>query len=310
MRGQMGAARTLFRKGGTCLIRDEKPVPETDRYFPMHWEDINGDESVRLIEKFHREGRPFFLNTWFLAPHAPYEPAPEPFWTKADAPGISEDQRCFRSMVMHLDHQVGRIVRKLEELKIRENTLIVFVSDNGGAYEADIGPYKGGKTDLHEGGIRVPGIISWPAGIPQPGRTTDQVAHHCDILPTVAAAVGFRIPSGHKVDGMNLLPLLQPGKAAQNRTLFWQHELFPKIQRHYAKPKPYATEAVRQGRWKMLLADGKPLALYDLETDPLENNDLLGSGKGPDDAIASFARQCLTDRRDRTGFATLKREGA
>jgi N-acetylgalactosamine-6-sulfatase len=310
MRREMGDARILFRKGGTCLLRNDKEVPENDPYFHKHFEDVNGDESVRLIDEFHRRGGPFFLNVWFLAPHKPYEPAPEPFWTKADAPGISEDRRCFRSMVMHMDHQVGRILRRLEELEIRDNTLVVFTSDNGGAFESDIGPYKGGKTDLHEGGIRVPGILSWPAQIREPGRSTEQVAHHCDLLPTIAAASGVTVAGDAPVDGIDLMPMLEPGSAAIERTLFWQHDLMPRIQRHSAKPKPYATEAVRRGRWKMLLADGKPMALYDLDADPIEENDLLGSKPEVEHALASFARASLTEKRDRRGFRTLRPAGA
>jgi len=303
MRREMGNNRTLFRKGGTCLIRDEKEVPASDPYFHQHFTDINGEESVRLLGEFHKTGRPFFLNVWFLAPHKPYEPAPEPFWTKADAPGISEDQRCFRSMMLHMDHQIGRILKRLEDLKIRDNTLVLFSSDNGGAYESDIGPYKGGKTDLHEGGIRVPGILSWPAGLRQQrGQVSKQVAHHCDILPTVLAAAGVQAPK--ELDGINLLPLIG-GQQPQDRTIFWQHDLFKNIQRHHPKPRPYATEAVRKGRWKMLLADGKALALYDLLADPLEDHDLLASQTGTAAELTTFARANLTAKRDRRGYATL-----
>jgi N-acetylgalactosamine-6-sulfatase len=308
MRRQMGNDRVLFRKGGTCLIRDEQQVPESDPYFTKHFTEINGDESVRLIGQFHRSGKPFFLNVWFLDPHMPYEPAPEPFWSKADAPGISDDQRRFRSMVAFMDHQIGRILGKLDELKIRENTLVVFASDNGGAYEADIGPYQGGKTDLHEGGIRVPGIISWPAAIPK-GVVSKQVAHHCDLLPTIAEAAGAKIPSGHKPDGMSLLPLLRKGAQTNvERTLFWQHELTPRIQRHYEKPKPFATEAVLMGKWKMLLADGKPLALYDLSADPLEQNDLLEAQPEAAAKLAAHGRSELTASRDRRGYATVPKK--
>jgi N-acetylgalactosamine-6-sulfatase len=86
----MIANRTLYRRGGTCMFRDDKNVVESDPYYNRHFTDINGDESVRLIGEFHRQGRPFFLNVWWCVPHTPYEPAPEPFWGRAQAPGISE----------------------------------------------------------------------------------------------------------------------------------------------------------------------------------------------------------------------------
>ena len=171
-RRQMGNDRTLFRQGGTVLIRNEQNVPESDPYFHMHWTDIIGDDAVRQIERLHQEKRPFFLNIWHLAPHQPYEPSPEPLWTQADAPGISDDQRRFRSMVAHVDQKVGQMLKKLDELGIRENTLILFSSERG-AYEANIGPYKGGKTDLHEAACASPAFSVAGAifqGSDQPGR--------------------------------------------------------------------------------------------------------------------------------------------
>jgi arylsulfatase A-like enzyme len=198
LRGEMGRDRILFRRGGTCLIRDDQNVPPSDPRYHRHFTDTNGDEAVRLLDEFHARRKPFFLNVWFLAPHAPYEPAPEPFWAKAASPGISYDQKCYRSMVMHMDHQVGRILRRLDELGLREKTMVLFTSDNGGAWEANIGPHRGGKTDLHEGGIRVPGILSFPGRVAK-GAVTPRLAHHCDVRcsgrSTSTARCSATIPS-------------------------------------------------------------------------------------------------------------------
>lgn len=293
LRGKMGAARTLYREGGTCLLRDDRPVGPDDPDYRRHFTEIVGDESLRLIRRFQAARRPFFLNVWFLDPHAPYEPAPEPFWSRAEAPGITHDQRCARSMVAHLDHQCGRILALLDELGLRENTLVIFSSDNGGAWEANIGPYRGGKTDLHEGGIRVPGILSWPARIRQP-RVEDRLAHHTDLLPTICAAAGLAAPK--EIDGFNLL-----GKAPRERTVFWQIDHYPRLQRHYEKPKPYATEALRRGRWKLLSRDGAPVALYDLEADPLEGANLLEREAKAAVPLAAATRAMLQAPRDRRG---------
>ena len=275
-RGVLGRERQLYRKGGTCLIRDEKNVPHSDPYYNRHFTDINGDESVRLIEKFHRSGRPFFLNVWWLVPHMPYEPAPEPHFSRYADPNISEDQHCFRSMVSQMDHKIGLIVAKLEELRIRDRTFILFTSDNGGAYQADVGPFKGGKTDLHEGGIRVPMIASWPGIIPA-GTVSDTLGHTNDILPTFLAAAGAAIPAEVQLDGLNLLPHLTEIKPITNRgTVFWQMDLYNHLQRQYPKPKPYATEVARRGRWKLLARDGKPVELVDIQADPYETVNLLG----------------------------------
>jgi N-acetylgalactosamine-6-sulfatase len=273
LRGRLGSQRLLYRQGGTCLIRDEKQVTADDPYYDRHFTDINGRESLRLIRQFHRSGRPFFLNLWWLVPHTPYEPAPEPFWSQTAAPGISHDQHCFRSMVAQMDHHIGRLLDTLDELGIRDNTLVFFTSDNGGAYEADVGPYKGGKTDLHEAGLRVPTMVSWPGRIPA-GRVSEQFGHSTDILPTLCAAAGIDVSI--PVDGCNLLPHWTGGTSRPERgTVFWQIDLYRHLQRHYLKPEPYSKEIARKGPWKLLCFDGEPKELFHIENDPLERYNLL-----------------------------------
>lgn len=298
-RADMGEERTLFRKGGTCLIRDEIRVGPDDPYYAKHFTDCNGDFAVEMIERFHGEGRPFFLNVWWLVPHMPYEPAPEPHWTATAADGISDDQHRFRSMVAHLDAKVGDIIAKLEALGIRERTLIVFASDNGGAYEADIGGLKGGKTDLHEGGIRVPFVLNWPGHVPA-GKETEAIGHSNDILPTLCAAAGVRVPREARVDGINLLPHAVDGAAmgeAERGTLFWQIRFYPTLQRHYPKPTPHATEAARLGRWKLLARDGQPTELFDIEADPWERENLLGRRGDIAGQLADALRAWLAEPR-------------
>jgi N-acetylgalactosamine-6-sulfatase len=290
LRGKMGQERTLYRRGGTCLIRDEEQVGPDDPYYDDYWTDIIGAETVRLIDQFRGEDKPFFLNVWWLTPHTPYEPAPEPQWSVTVTGGISDDRHRFRSMVARLDYQIGRTVTKLDELKIRDNTFILFTSDNGGAYEADIGPFKGGKTDRHEGGIRVPMIATWPARI-RAGTKSDALAHTNDILPTFCAAAGVPLPAGAKCDGLNLLPHMTEDLAPPSRgTVFWQMDLYKRLQRHYPKPRPSSTEVARRGKWKLLARDGQPTELFDLEADPLEKTNRIE--KHPD--IVSRLQKELT----------------
>ena len=274
-RGEMIKARTLYRQGGTCLLRDDKQVDKTDPYFPMHFTDLMAEESMRLIRQFQAEGKPFFLNLWWMVPHTPLEPSQEPFWSQTAAPGISDAQHCFRSMVVHMDFQIGRILKLLDDLKITDNTLVVFTSDNGGAAEANIGELKGGTTDLHEGGIRVPFIARWPGRINQ-GKEHTTPGISVDLFPTFCAAAGVPMPAGEKFDGINLLPLLAGQTAMLERsTLFWQLNLMKNIQRHYPKPMPYATEVARKGRWKLLAFEGKPVELFDIESDVREEKNLV-----------------------------------
>ena len=277
LRGLMGRERTLFRKGGTCLICDEKRVEPDDAFYGEHFTDINGDYAIDMIEQFHGEGKPFFINLWWLVPHMPYEPAPEPHWSATKSDGISDDQHRFRSMVTHMDAKIGQIVETLEQLGIRDDTLLVFTSDNGGAYEADLGGLKGGKTDLHEGGLRVPLILNWPGHIPS-GRVTDAVGHTNDLLPTLCEAGRVTVPLDAQVDGISLLPHVIEGRPLQELergTLFWQIAFYRHLQRHTPKPRPYATEAVRRGKWKLLARNGEPTELFDMEADPFERKNLM-----------------------------------
>lgn len=277
LRGQMGADRVLYRKGGTCLIRNEKQVTPDDPYYSMHFTDINGDETVKLIHKYSEDDRPFFINTWWFVPHTPFEPAPEPHWTNAASLGISDDQRRFRSMVQHMDAKIGEIIKALEATGQRENTLILFLSDNGAAYEGQIGLLRGGKTDLHDGGIKVPFIASWPRRIPA-GQRSNAFGVSTDLMPTLCAAAGIPFPIAEGVDGVDLLPHWLGGPAAgfdQRGTVFWQLDLYNHLQRQYPKPEPYATEVARAGRWKLLAMDGNPVALYDMLEDPYERENVL-----------------------------------
>ncbi len=279
LRGKMTNKKMLFRKGGTVLLRNDRRVGEDDPYYTKHLTDVNGDMAVELIEKYSQDQEPFFLNVWWLVPHTPYEPAPAPHWENSKAEGISENQHCFRSMVQHMDAKVGQILAKLDELGIAENTIVVFTSDNGSAYEGYTGDLKGGKTDLHEAGLRVPAMVRWPAKI-KAGQTSQCLGHSADLLPTLCEAAGVSLPAGLNIDGKSLLPHLkggQPLTQEQRGTVLWQLDIYKKMQRRYPKPKPFATEVARRGKWKMLSRKGEPVELFDTESDPNETINLLGS---------------------------------
>jgi arylsulfatase A-like enzyme len=276
-RGEMGGNRTLFRKGGTVLMRDDQKISENDPYYSKHFTDANGDYAVEMIEKLAGKEDPFFINLWWLVPHTPYEPAPEPHWSSTAKKGITDDQHRFRSMMQHMDAKVGQILNKLDELGIAENTLVLFTSDNGAAWEGHIGSLKGGKTDLHEGGIRVPMLARWPAKIPA-GQQSRVLGHSTDLLPTICEAAGIRIPGTKQLDGLSLMPHMNGGPAPSEKergTVFWQMMLYKQLQRHYPKPEPFATEVVKCGKWKLLALDGKPVELYDVIADPNELNDVI-----------------------------------
>ncbi len=299
-RGEMGKNRTLYRQGGTVLIRDDQKISEDDPFYSKHLTDANGDFAAELIEKLCTPERPFFLNLWWLVPHAPYEPAPEPHWTATRADGLSEDQHCFRSMVQHMDAKVGQILDKLDELGIADNTLVLFTSDNGAAYEGFIGELKGGKTDLHDGGLRVPLLVRWPAAI-QAGRTSAAFAHSNDLLPTFCQAAGIELPKDFPRDGLSLLPHMQgePAPSDEARgTVFWQLDLYPKLQRHYPKPEPYATEVVVRGNWKLLAKDGVAVELFHMKTDPNETHNVIAQHATLVASMIGQLQQWLSEDRE------------
>jgi arylsulfatase A-like enzyme len=143
-----------------------------------------------------------------------------------------------------------------------ENTLLLFLSDNGGDPNGRNAPYRGLKSSVFEGGIRVPCAMRWPGRIAA-GGTVGQVSLTMDLLPTIAAATGVRVPAGRRLDGIDLLPFVRDGRAAVARTVFWRYK------RGKARRK-----AVREGDWKYIDDSGKQY-LFDLAGDEQEKRDLL-----------------------------------
>ena len=263
--------RKLYREGGKHMVRNDQRAPAIDKF----WTDIKVDEAITLIQAYHKNRQPFYINLWFDVPHTPYEPAPEPHLSKYKNMGATGDQLYFRSMVSNLDAQIGRLVETLKTLDLFDNTLIIFSSDNGAAWEGDVGPFKGGKTDLHEGGIRVPMFAVWKDRI-SANQVSFEDGHMTDLLPTICQAAGISTDA-LELDGLSLLDHLTTGEPVKNRdVLLWQMDLYTHMQRHYPKPKPYATAIVKKGKWKLLADGDKPVELFDLENDYREMNNLLG----------------------------------
>jgi len=260
--------RKLYREGGKYMIRNDQRAPED----PNHWTNIKVNEAITLLEDWKENKQTFFLNLWFDVPHTPYEPAPEPHLSPYARMGATGDQLYFRSMVSNLDENIGRLIAKLKELGLYENTLIIFTSDNGAAWEGEVGPFKGGKTDLHEGGIRVPFIAVWQDKIPE-NQVSFQRGHHTDILPTLCEAANAEFEE--RIDVISLLPNLCSGEEIDRGLILWQMDLYPSLQRHYEKPLPYATNIAYKGPWKLMLDSITPVELYHLENDPHEVMNLL-----------------------------------
>ena len=241
-----------------------------------------GDEAVRLIEK-QDKNKPFFLYFASLAPHAPYQAQ------KADedryASTIKDPtRRTYAAMISSLDDQVGRIVATLEKQGLRENTLIIFSSDNGGPRSAVIasgahspeeraaggvkqeslpannGDLRGGKGSLYEGGVRVPTIVNWPAKLKP--RIVNEPLHMTDVMPTVLALANGQASPEKPLDGKDIWATLAEGQPSPHDDILVNVEAF--------------RGAVIKGKWKLVkiaLLPGKT-ELFDLSVDPGEKNNV------------------------------------
>ncbi len=291
-RARLVRERALYRQGGRHLFRDDKPAPPSNG----HLTDIEIDEAESLIETFHTQRRPFFLNLWLDNPHEPYEPADDQFLKLYEGRATGADL-LYRSMVTQLDAGVGRIVAKLRKLEIADDTLIVFTSDNGATGPGSNAPLRAGKGTLFEGGIRTPMIALWPGHIRQ-GAISNEFAIGADLAPTLCEAAGVSPPKDFKADGRSLLNHLRTGKRIASReAAFWLMEEYPNFQERHREPEPYATEAVRWGRWKLLARNGQPLALFYLENDPGERRNVLERERRIGDQLTRELRAWLSSMK-------------
>ncbi|MFN7919467.1 MAG: sulfatase-like hydrolase/transferase [Bryobacteraceae bacterium] len=236
-----------------------------------HVTDLQTAMALDVIEQQTTEGRPFFLNLWYNAPHEPL--APLAHQSKLYGDWSPEEQTYFQT-VTDLDFGIGRILAMLREKKIEDNTLVFVTSDNGPeAHKSkysrgSAGPLRGMKTQLWDGGVRVPAIAAWPGVIP-PGSVNPYVASVLDLFPTFSAPGGIHRRDWTSDGGVNLLPILQRQAVMPERALVFESH-FP--QRGAAPSLPMA---VRLGRWKLFSDYAfERKQLFDMESDPGESNDI------------------------------------
>ena len=264
-----------------------------------------GNEAVGLIEK-HDKSKPMFLYFASLSAHAPYQAPKE----EIDAyKGVFPDEqhRTYAAMIAVLDKEVGRIVTALEKKGMRENTLIFFTSDNGGATSAlfatgarspeereasggvalgeappcSNAPFKGGKGSLNEGGVRLPAIVNWPAKL-KPGFVNEPL-HHVDLMPTLLALAGGTGSKDHPFDGKDAWATIADGKPSPHDDILINVEVF--------------RGAVRKGNWKLIKTATLPgkTELYDVVKDPGEKENVADKNsdvvKDLEVRLVNYARQ-------------------
>ena len=244
-----------------------------------HATDLITQEAIRIIENENQ--KPFFLYVAYSVPHFPLD-EPEEWTSIYDDINLSPSRKWFAASMTHMDDGIGKIIESLDKTGQRKNTLVIFVSDNGGqhSWQSDteyrgkykdkphkvLGnnyPLKGWKGDLYEGGIRVPAFANWPGHL-QP-NVVNQPVHVSDWLPTISNLINTQ-KTPQKIDGQNIWPLLNGNSDnAENRVIYW---------------KTRNNLAVREGSWKLLVfRDTDKMELYNLENDFRETNDL--SEKNP-----------------------------
>jgi len=236
--------------------------------------DIYVDAAIDFIRE--NRNQPFFAYLATTAPHSPLE-IDESYVAPYRRMGLEENTARIYGMIENIDENVGRLMEALEEYGLVENTIFIFMTDNGPAgpprYNAGL---RGRKTSVWDGGTRVPFFVRWPARLAA-GQDVDRIAAHIDILPTLLAACGVDVPEGLSIDGRNILPLLE-GAAQEwpDRTLYLQ------IHRGN-EPILYRNFAARNQRWKIVqplqfgegpIPENAPIYLFDMVQDPGESHNL------------------------------------
>lgn len=239
------------------LFSDDLPI-----YRDGYMTDLITESSVKFIEKTKE---PYLLFISHESPHFPFQGPSDTAKNVTSENWMDLDQDAYVAMIESLDSSVGQIVNAVEQAGQRDNTAIVFVSDNGGfANAANMGSLRGAKSMTFEGGIRVPLIISWPAKI-QSGQTCDQVCITFDLTKSILNLAGAE-NQPEQLDGYDIISHLVERKPNSPRTLFWRGKRGERV-----------WKAVRHGDQKLVIKTGEPdqiKSVFDLSVDPAEQHDL------------------------------------
>src|SRR5262245_53285222 len=171
--------------------------------------DVLTDEALRFLDK--NRSNPFFCYVAYTAPHSPFQ-VPDKYFNTYKKKGLDDTLACVYGMCANIDDNVGRLLSKLDQLKLRDNTIVLFLTDNGANTDRYNAGMRGRKGSVHEGGSRVPLFVQWPGHLK--ARVVQEIAAHIDLYPTLLDLCGVTAPKGPPVDGVSLRPLLE-GKSAK-----------------------------------------------------------------------------------------------
>lgn len=276
--------------------------------------DVWTDEAIAFLRR-QNSRQPFFLHLAYNAPHTPLQCPEEDVAPFADNAELSDAVKKIYGMIRRMDCGVGRVLAELRKLALDENTIVVFSSDNGPQFGGQGDncttrfncQYHGAKGTTYEGGIRVPGIVRWPAGGLSGGCEVREMVHFADWMPTLLAAAGLEPPRDRTIDGLNVLPVLQGQSKRVCDRRFWQWNRYEALvtcnaamrDGDWKLVRPKIPEAMKTwgDHWLILSMYGPeyfehygvfrdmpkreippppPAELYHLADDPLEQNNLAG----------------------------------
>lgn len=263
---------THERYGAPSMFRDNNRT-EADK--GTYATDVFKRESLRFINENHAQ--PFFLYVAFNAPHGasnldkPGVQAPAEYIAKYPQMDPKERLTSYYAAVTCMDAAIGELLDALKKHGLEKNTLVVFMSDNGGSGNGGNAPLKGAKSTMWEGGLRVPFLARWPGQLPA-GKVTDEFLTGLELFPTFSAIAGAKPPKDVILDGFNLLPVLQGKEKSPRTEMYWERR---------------SDRAARVGNWKWV-ESAKGKGLYDLSTDLSEKKDL--SAEKPDVAAMMKAK--------------------
>jgi arylsulfatase A-like enzyme len=293
----------IHLSGGMGQVGDFTTYYQGDRsYFdPVLWHnnqqesyagycsDIFAGEAIKFIEK--NKDTPFFTYLAFNAPHTPLQ-VPDEYYQKYKdidpAAGFGTDGRPFYpmsennkedarkvyAMVENIDDNLNKLFQKLEELGIEENTIVIFMTDNGPQQQRYVAGLRGLKGNVFQGGVRAPFFIRYPDGF-KGNKEINTLSAHLDVLPTLADLIGFEMPKDRKIDGQSMVPLINGGKEShQDRSYFayWTRKY----------PELYENISIQKAGWKLVGNTGynagiESFDLFDLSKDPYEQQNLSGT---------------------------------
>jgi arylsulfatase A len=251
------------------FVRNGRPAGPLTGYSS----ELIAQEAIDWLTTTWDRSKPFCLFVWFHAPHEPIATSPKFMDMYAE-----HDEAIYYGNVTEMDHAFGRVMKALDDMKLRDETFVMFTSDNGpetlkryrGAHRSfgSPGPLRGMKLHMYEGGIRVPGIVRWP-GKTRPATTCREPINGTDVLPTLCDIAAVKVPADQPIDGASMLPIFKGKPIKRDVPLYWRYDK--------ALSKPL-TVAMRQGDWKILADNAMTqFELYNVRQDIGEQHNLAAT---------------------------------